>query len=115
MNTASPPHALHFFLLMFSGWVNRQQQQAIDYLLEENRILRQQLGGRRLRLSDDQRRRLAMKVRLLGRKVLVAANLATREMRFGLSEGMVLAAGPGGKDIHLVEADEGALAGDRVR
>ncbi len=52
---------------------------------------------------------------LLGRKVLVAANLAAREMRFGLSEGMVLAAGPGGKDIHLVEADDGALAGDRVR
>ncbi len=52
---------------------------------------------------------------LLGRKVLVAANLAARKMRFGLSEGMVLAAGPGGKDIHLVEADDGAKAGDRVR
>jgi methionyl-tRNA synthetase len=52
---------------------------------------------------------------ILGRKVLVAANLAARQMRFGLSEGMVLAAGPGGKDIHLVEAAEGALAGDRVR
>ena len=52
---------------------------------------------------------------IVGRKVLVAANLAAREMRFGLSEGMVLAAGPGGKDIHLVEAEEGALAGDRVR
>ncbi len=52
---------------------------------------------------------------LLGRKVLIAANLATRKMRFGLSEGMVLAAGPGGKDIHLVEAEPGAKAGDRVR
>ena len=70
MTTASPPYALHFFLLMFSGWVNRQQQQAIDYLLEENRILREQLGGRRLRLTDDQRRRLAVKGKLLGRKIL---------------------------------------------
>ena len=52
---------------------------------------------------------------LLGRRVLVAANLAARKMRFGLSEGMVLAAGPGGEDIHLVEADDGAKAGDRVR
>jgi len=52
---------------------------------------------------------------LPGRKVLVAANLASRKMRFGISEGMVLAAGPGGKDIHLVEADDGAMAGDRVR
>lgn len=70
MATASPPHALHFLLLMFSGWVNRQQQQAIGYLLEENRVLREQLGGRRLRLTDDQRRRLAVKGKLLGRKIL---------------------------------------------
>ncbi|MBM4370184.1 MAG: methionine--tRNA ligase [Deltaproteobacteria bacterium] len=52
---------------------------------------------------------------LLGRRVLVAANLAPRKMRFGLSEGMVLAAGPGDADIHMVEAEGGALAGDRVR
>jgi len=70
MTTASPHHALHFFLLMFFGWASRQQQQAIDYLLEENRILREQLGGRRLRLTDDQRRRLAVKGKLLGRKIL---------------------------------------------
>jgi len=55
---------------MFSGWVNRQQQQVIDYLLEENRVLREQLGGRRIRLNDAQRRRLAVKGKLLGRKVL---------------------------------------------
>ncbi len=55
---------------MFSGWVNRHQNQVIDYLMEENRVLREQLGGRRLRLNDDQRRRLAVKGKLLGRKVL---------------------------------------------
>ena len=52
MSSTSPPTALHFLLLMFSGWVNRQQQQVIDYLMEENRVLREQLGGRRLRLTD---------------------------------------------------------------
>ena len=53
---------------MFSGWVNPQQQQVIDYLQEENRILRGQLSGRRLRLTDDQRRRLAVKGRRGPRK-----------------------------------------------
>ncbi len=48
-------------LLALAGWMNRQQQAAIDYLREENRILREQLGGRRLRFTDDQRRRLAAK------------------------------------------------------
>jgi len=68
MDTLSPP--LQFLLLLFSGWVNRQQADVIDYLQEENRILREQLGGRRLRLTDDQRRRLAVKGMALGRKVL---------------------------------------------
>jgi len=70
MSAPSVPPALLFLLLVFSGWVNRQQQQAIDYLLKENRILREQLGDRRLRLTDDQRRRLAVKGKLRGRKLL---------------------------------------------
>ena len=70
MTTEPVPAALRFILLLFSGLVNRQQQKVIDYLLEENRVLRQQLVGRRLRLTDDQRRRLAVKGKLLGRKVL---------------------------------------------
>ena len=61
---------LHFLLFTFAGWTNRHQQSVIEYLLEENRVLREQLGGRRLRLSDDQRRRLAVKGKLLGRKIL---------------------------------------------
>ena len=68
MDTLSPP--LQFLLLLFSGWVNRQQADVIDYLQEENRVLREQLGGRPLRLTDDQRRRLAVKGVALGRKVL---------------------------------------------
>ena len=64
------PPALRFLLLTFAGWVNRKQQEVIDYLLEENRVLREQLGGRRPRLTNDQRRRLAAKGKLLGRAAL---------------------------------------------
>jgi transposase InsO family protein len=67
--SAIPP-ALQFLLLTFAGWVNRRQQKVIAYLMEENRVLKQQLGGRRLRLTDSQRRRLAAKGKLLGRKLL---------------------------------------------
>lgn len=52
---------------------------------------------------------------LVGRQVVVVANLAPRKMRFGVSEGMVLAAGPGGEDIFLLTPDEGAEAGMRVK
>lgn len=44
----------------------------------------------------------------------MVANLAPRKMRFGLSEGMVLAAGAGGKDLFILNPDEGAQAGMRV-
>src|SRR3974390_3639718 len=59
-----------FLLIAVAGWMNQRQLQAVDYLREENRVLREQLGGRRLRLSDDQRRRLAAKAKLLGRRIL---------------------------------------------
>ena len=51
---------------------------------------------------------------LAGRLVVVAANLKPRKMKFGVSEGMVLAAGPGGKDIYVVSPDSGAVPGQRV-
>ena len=50
--------------------MSQRQLQVIDYLREENRVLREQLGDRRLRLNDHQRRRLAAKAKVLGRKVL---------------------------------------------
>jgi len=52
---------------------------------------------------------------LTGRNVVVVANLAPRKMRFGVSEGMVLAAGPGGDDIFLLSPDDGAQPGMRVK
>ena len=66
------PRPLAFFLRLFSGWINRHQQAGIDYLLEENRVLRAVNGSRRRRLTDDQRRRLAVKGHVLGRRHLAA-------------------------------------------
>jgi hypothetical protein len=65
--TLSPSQVL---LLTLAGWVNRHQQQVIEYVVEENRVLKGQLKGRRPRLTDDQRRRLAAKGRRLGRRGL---------------------------------------------
>ncbi len=48
-----------FVVIAVAGWMNQKQQHAMDYLREENRVLREQLGSRRLRFTDDQRRRLA--------------------------------------------------------
>jgi len=53
--------------------------------------------------------------KLIGRLTVMVANLAPRKMKFGLSEGMVLAAGPGGKDIFVLRPDEGAQPGMRVK
>ena len=63
---------LQLLLATFAGWVGRQQTAVITYLIEENRVLREQLesDGKRLRFTDDQRRRLAAKGKPLGRKVL---------------------------------------------
>ncbi len=52
---------------------------------------------------------------LIGRYTVMVANLKPRKMRFGVSEGMVLAAGPGGKDLWILEPDEGAKPGMRVK
>jgi len=52
---------------------------------------------------------------LEGRLTVMVANLAPRKMRFGISEGMVLAAGPGGKDLFILNPDEGAQPGMRVK
>jgi hypothetical protein len=61
---------LDFVLIALAGWMNEHQQQVVPYLLAENRILKQQLGKKRLRLTDEQRRLLAVKGRALGRRVL---------------------------------------------
>jgi hypothetical protein len=62
--------AVRFLVVWMAGWVNSRQLEVIDFLREENRVLREQLGGRRLRFTDDQRRRLAVKGRVVGRRRL---------------------------------------------
>jgi hypothetical protein len=63
-------YLLQVLLVTLAGWVNRHQQHVIADQAEENRALKEQVKGRRLRLTDDQRRRLAAKGRRLGRRVL---------------------------------------------
>ena len=58
------------FFLILVGWVSRQQQEAIEYLRTENQVLKEKLGKKRILLSDEQRRRLAVKGKILGRKRL---------------------------------------------
>ena len=64
------PNALQFLILTTAGWINRQHEETICYLMAENRVLKEQLGGRRLRLTDSQRRRLAIRGKRLGRQTL---------------------------------------------
>ena len=61
---------LQILIAMVAGWLQRHQQQVITYLLEENRVLKAQLGGRRLHLTDTERRRLATRAHPLGRQRL---------------------------------------------
>jgi putative transposase len=72
------------FLLILAGWVNRSQQDVIDYLLTEDRVLRQKLEKKRSLLNDDQRRRLADKGKILGRRMLEQlANIITPDTTYG--------------------------------
>jgi len=59
-----------FLIVSISGWMNQHQHQVIEYLVEENRVLREQVGNRRMRFTDTQRRRLAAKAKKLSRKLL---------------------------------------------
>ena len=75
-----------------------------------------------LSLGGDERRNVFAGIKsayqpedLVGRLVVMVANLAPRKMKFGVSEGMVIASGPGGEDIFLLSPDDGAQPGQRVR
>jgi hypothetical protein len=64
------PAALQMVLGVLTGWLERREREAIAYLVEENQLLRRQLGTRRLRLTDDDRRRLAARAYRVGRAAL---------------------------------------------
>ncbi|TWT81307.1 hypothetical protein CA13_27590 [Planctomycetes bacterium CA13] len=57
-------------LVILASWINRQQQEVIEYLRTENAVLKEQFGKKRILPTDDQRRRLAVKGKVLGSKIL---------------------------------------------
>jgi hypothetical protein len=68
MKALLQPRQLLLFIL--ACWINRRQQDSVEYLLTENRVLRAKLGKKRILLNDDERRRLAVKGKILGRQML---------------------------------------------
>ena len=77
---STPLQPLTLLVVAIAGWLQRDQQAAIVYLLEENRVLKARLCGRKLRLTDAERRRLAVKGKALGRKLLAeVAGIVTPE------------------------------------
>jgi hypothetical protein len=68
MRPALDPFRL--LLISLAGWLNLRQQDVIDYLQEENRILCEQVGDKRLRFNDDQHRRLAVRAKKPGWRML---------------------------------------------
>ena len=71
---------LHLLVAALFGWLEQQQRDVIEFLREENRVLKRQLHGRRLQLCDDERRRLAVLGERLGRRVLAeVTSLVTPE------------------------------------
>ena len=62
--------AFQLLLMVVTGWLARREREVIVYLIEENRCLRRQLGSRRVRLTDDDRRRLAARAYRIGRRAL---------------------------------------------
>lgn len=57
----------HLYFAIVAGWINHQQQEVIDYLRTENHVLKEKLGKKRILLNDNQRKRLAVKGKVLGR------------------------------------------------
>jgi hypothetical protein len=79
---------LQMLLAAQLGWLEREQRDVIAFLREENRTLKAQLGSRRLQLNDDQRRRLAVLGRRLGRGVLREVASSSRQTPF--SDGIAI-------------------------
>ena len=64
-------YQLHILIASLAGWMNFRQTEILEYLIEENRVLKEQLEGRALRSNDHQRRRLAVKGKRIGRRLLM--------------------------------------------
>src|SRR5262249_1555992 len=95
---------LQLILAVLLSWLRRQEHETIEYLRAENRILKAQLQGGRLRLTDDERRRLAVLGLRRGRRVLTQVATIVTPDTFcagalnGQYERQAVAAGPAGED-----------------
>ena len=69
MDLMAEIYPLQVLITSFAGWMNRRQGEVLEYLIEEKRVLKEQLKGKPLRLNDDQRRRLAAKGKRIGRRL----------------------------------------------
>ncbi len=88
MNRIIQPWPL--LLTALAGWLNREQQQIIEYLQEENKVLKEHLKGKRIRYTDKQRRRLAAKAKVLGRTILRQLNtLVTPDTLLAWHRGLI--------------------------
>ena len=79
MRTTLTP--FHLLVVSFAGWLNREQQKILEYLKAENAVLRQQLRGKRLRLNDEQRLRLALKGKGCSQQTIMRDTSAAMVMR----------------------------------
>ena len=91
-----------FLLITVAGWMNQQQLQLIDYLREENRVLSEQLGEKRLSFNDDQRRRLAARAKELGSKLLREVVMSENKICLRLL-GLSLAPQPGVTQCYIAK------------
>ena len=90
---------LQCLLLMLAGWVNRHQREIVEYLREENRVLREQLGWRRVRFTNAQLRQLAAEGRALGRSTLEQLASLGRPIRFCVWYRELIASKPRGSSM----------------
>ena len=87
--------AFHMLLFTVTSWLDRREREVLAYLIEENRLLRRRVGGRRLRLTDDDRRRLAARAYRLGRQTLrEIATIVTPDTLLRWHRQLIAANGP---------------------
>jgi hypothetical protein len=107
--------AARFLVLWIAGWINSRQLEVIDFLREENRVLREQLGERRLRFTDDQRRRLAVSLRAAATR---SSKRTVSRSRTGpetpRARRRMAVSGKHRAAVHLVARPRGPLAAHRL-
>ena len=104
MNFVFQPWQL--LLIILAGWLTRQQEAAVEYLRTENLVFKEDHGRKRILLDDDQRRRLAVKGKILGRKALrEIGTIVTHYHRERNHQGLGNHLIDGGEEVRCVKGD----------